>query len=195
MKLAPTIAPYQFAANRVQSSAVLQSLDAGEIPKIDFPIGTSSPGWAAIIDDARKHLAQMNASNQANININIHFENHHETNLAFQSIKAAMPAVAPTAVIGDTAGQVRRLPVQLTLKQGVAGGAMIGTIGGAGLAAILLSVKSTADAIGHPIIGTLGSILAGIAVGATTGAIIATDYDLHIGKDGGWLKRNQPAST
>jgi hypothetical protein len=57
------------------------------------------------------------------------------------------------------------------LGQYVAGGAVIGGIGGTGVGLILQGFKTTADAFANPLVGTLGMVLAGIAVGAAGGAL------------------------
>jgi hypothetical protein len=86
------------------------------------------------------------------------------------------PAGLPAAPKGAAA--------PLTVEHAALGGAVIGAVGGVGIGMLMMGIKSTADALGQPILGSLGAVLCGIAAGAAGGAVIATQYSISVGPGG-----------
>lgn len=192
MKIGKTIDSKHLIASSSHWQSASEALVAGDIHNIDIPIPdiNALPAITQHINNITSE--QLLDLHGTNISINLHFNSHPETQDALSLLQMVIPTntfkpstneggLEPITRIGTTGG----IP-SITIAQGAEGGALIGGIGGAGVALLLQGIKSTADSIGNPILVTIGTVLAGIAAGAAGGAVFAktSEYILTIGKDG-----------
>lgn len=172
---AKTVAPQQVVESSSLWRAASGALISGEIQRIRIP--TARATELPVISQYMRDLTgeQLQGLNDTNIVVNLHFNSHHETQVAVNALRDALPSSSV-----ETGGS------SITIAQGATGGAVIGSVGGVGVALLLQSLKSTTEAFGNPILSTLGSVLVGIAVGAVGGAAFAktTEYSVSVGKTG-----------
>jgi hypothetical protein len=178
----------QILADQPQWRAASQALEKGEIPHLTIPIATS-----AELPKINQHLQltltpeQLATLAKANLNINVHFDTSHQAAQPVISLLSSVlaPPAGPTPIavpkpLSPSTGIPATPPI--TILQGAGGGAVIGGIGGAGLGLLLQSLKSTADTLTNPVVGTIATVLLGIAAGAAGGAVYAktTEYQVKI---------------
>jgi len=167
---------WQAAAQDVKSQRVklvtVPLPDANEASEIAKVLGQE------VSDDQLQQLARLP------INFHIYFEDNSDTKLAFNTVMGA----ATSGMFASSSALAATQPntPTLTVTQGAAGGALLGGVGGAGTAFILMGLKSTGDAFGNPYLSALGAILVGTALGGLTGTIVAKtdDYWVNVRKGG-----------
>lgn len=165
------ISALQFLSNPQKTNAAVSLLAAGAIDKLRVPV-PQQKHVPTLVEQIANGVTKEQMKALQNININLHFESKRETQIAFNTIKQAVPEAKDTGKIPD-----------VTMKQGIIGGAVIGGVTGAGVLALLQGLKSTADAFGNPILSAVGAVIVGIGIGATGGAIFSktSEYNLKIG--------------
>lgn len=152
--------------------SIFSQMASGKISQVMVPMPTDADhgALAGVFNISNDQLINLK---QSNLQINLHFDKSELDTPAFKAIESI---ATPPGIKGPT----------LTLKQGVIGGAVIGGIGGFGIATLCGFIKTSADATSNPVLMAIGAIATGLAIGSLSGTALATghDLDLHIGKTG-----------
>ena len=171
MKIATV--PVMDFADPHKVASLLNEMRSGTISEVFVPFPTQRENHELLTILNSRLSDDRYEIEKSKVQINIHFEQSELNNPAFKAVESI---ATPTGKEGPT----------LTITQGLVGGAVIGGIGGFGIATLAGLIKTTTDSSSNPFLMALGAVATGIAIGSAGGTAIALgrDVDFKFGEYG-----------
>jgi hypothetical protein len=150
----------------------LKSLDTGQETELNIPF------------PAKQTIRQI-ASPLSNAWTNVWTEQAMDK-LAKSDVRlniAIHPSVAskiPAEIFRPYASDATKNPSEIPTADVVKGGALLASIGGAGISLILQSLRSTSDPVLGPIMLTVGCVLTGLSAGGIGGYLVSKQYSVKV---------------
>jgi len=173
-----SISPVDIAKSKQPWTVVFDHLEKKDgIVHIPF----RTPDELSAVKEINDRMLVTNAfSSSIGTPLSIHFvldasqESHEVLKVCHEIAKDADTTASRTSAVQERRQSEPLYHPTITISQGVVGGAAIGGV--AGLSAFLVaeSLKQFSAAIGNPICGAIGMVLAGLCTGATGGVLVST---------------------